>query len=77
VLLGFETDVLLPAEQSAVGDVTDSTPFALPHTPLIDLLALQDAVDPPFDPLHVHVQGPVPLTAEAVPTPHNPEDGAV
>jgi hypothetical protein len=31
------------------------------------LCALQDAVVPPFDPLHDHVHGPVPDTVLAVP----------
>lgn len=40
-------------------------------------LAEHDAVEPPFDPLHVHVHGPVPATADADPAEHNPLAGAL
>ena len=58
------TAVELPAEHNPVdGDVGVLTPLAVPHTPSIDLFALQDALVPPFTPLHVHVNGPEPDTA--------------
>ena len=36
-------------------------------SPLLMILAEQLAVEPPLDPVQLHVQGPLPLTAVAVP----------
>ncbi len=78
VLLEFVTEVELPAEHNPDdGDVGVLTPFAVPQTPSIVLFALQFAVVPPLIPAHVHVHGPVPPTADAVPTEHRFDDGAV
>ncbi len=52
-------------------------PFAEPHEPFTDRFALQFAVVPPLTPAHVHVHGPVPPTADAVPTEHRFDEGAV
>ena len=58
----------VPIEQRlVVGIDVLLVPFEIPQTPLIIKLALQLADDPPFDPLQVQAQGPVPVTAEAVP----------
>lgn len=63
------TAVALPAEQRPDdGDVGVLTPFAVPHTPLMDLFALHDALAPPLTPLHVHAHGPAPDTAVGDPT---------
>ena len=46
-------------------------PFAVPHVPLVIVIAAafaeQLAVDPPFLPSHVQFHGPVPVTLDAVP----------
>lgn len=77
VLLEFVTDVGFPAEQRlATGLVAVLTPFAVPHTPLMERLAAQLAVIPPLVPAHVQFHGPVPLTAEAEPAEQSPDDGA-
>lgn len=70
------TAVELPAEHSPDdGDVSVLTPLAVPHTPSIDLFALQDALLPPLMPLHVHVNGPEPDTAVGDPTEHKFVEG--
>ena len=56
-------------------DVTP-TPLADPHEPSVALFALQFAVVPPLTPAHVHVNGPVPATADGEPTLHKFDDGA-
>jgi hypothetical protein len=40
-------------------------------------VAEHEAVVPPFDPVHVQFQGPVPVTAVALPVEQNPAVGAV
>jgi hypothetical protein len=40
------------------------------------MLAEQDAVVPPFAPVHNHVHGPVPVTVDAVPAEHRFVAGA-
>jgi hypothetical protein len=70
----------VPALQSpVVGLVSNIPPFEVPHEAATAavLLELQDAFVPPPAPLQVHVQGPVPLTAVAVPVLQNPVVGAV
>jgi hypothetical protein len=42
-----------------------------------DLLAVQDAVDPPLNPAQVQFHEPEPVTAEAVPALQRLEDGAL
>jgi hypothetical protein len=72
----------IPAEQKlVVGADTNDPPFEVPHTPTIGvgaivLLALHEAVAPPFVPLHVHDHGPVPESTEALPAEQRLEDGA-
>src|SRR5262249_31712452 len=62
-----------------VGADEKALPFADPHAPLTDkdFCAKQLAVAPPFRPAQVHVQGPVPATAEAVPAEQSLVAGAV
>ncbi len=72
------TAVALPAEHRPDdGDVVVLTPLAVPHTPLMDLLAVQDALAPPLTPLHVHTHGPAPDTAVGDPTEQRLVEGAV
>lgn len=66
----------LPEEHKAVGVFTSPTPFAVPHTPSIFLMAEQFAVEPPFDPAHVHEYGPEPDTLDGAPNAHRLVDGA-
>ena len=74
--LELVTVVALPAEHKPVdGDVSALTPFAVPHTPSIDMFALQDALLPPLIPLQVHVNGPEPDTAVGDPTEQRLVDG--
>lgn len=64
----------LPAAHSPIdGWTVEYVPSATPHTPLtgvVQRLALQCAVVPPFVPAQLHVHGPEPATAEAVPVLH-------
>jgi len=58
----------LPALQRlAVGAVLATTPFALPHAPLISSRAEQLAVVPPPEPAQLHDHGPLPVTVDPVP----------
>ena len=58
----------VPAVQRfAVGAVLTDAPFALPHAPFVSSKAEQLAVVPPLEPAQVQLQGPLPLTLEAVP----------
>ncbi len=50
--------------------------FADPHTAFWRSGAEHDAFVPPFAPAQVHVNGPDPETADAVPGEHRPVDGA-
>ena len=67
------TTEAVPVEQRlVVGMLLTVVPLALPQTPLIAtgvdaVFAEQDAVVPCFLPVQLHVHGPVPVTAEAVP----------
>jgi hypothetical protein len=66
------TGVAVPALQRPVaGAVLNVPPLAVPQTPLTGigaaLLAEQLAAAPPFSPVQLHVHGPLPLTAVAVP----------
>lgn len=67
-----ETDEGLPQRQrlvAPVGSVRVGMPADSPHCgDLVD--ALQDILVPPFVPLQVHSQGPVPETDEEFPTAH-------
>jgi hypothetical protein len=59
----------------AVGLVERVAPFEEPQAPLTGVeattfLAVQAAVVPPFAPAQLHVQGPAPATADAVPVAH-------
>ena len=77
-----DTDEAEPTEQRlVVGADATVVPLAVPHEPLttvvVDLLAEQLAVVPPFEPAHVHDHGPVPLTDEAEPTEQRLVVGAV
>jgi hypothetical protein len=72
--------VAVPAVQRlVVGVVETVAPFALPQAPLTAavLLAEQLAVVPPFDPVHDHDQGPLPVIAVAVPVEQKLPLGAV
>ena len=65
------TELAVPALQRlVVGAVVKVPPLDEPHWPLTGVLAIlaeQLAVEPPFDPWQLQVQGPVPLTELAVP----------
>lgn len=68
------------AHKFVVGVILTPTPFALPQTPLTEVLVLlaeHDAVVPPLEPVHDHVHGPVPDTAVAVPAEQRFVVGAV
>jgi hypothetical protein len=63
--------LLLSPQRAEVGDEDAVDPFDRPHTPLTPLrAAVHCAAVPPFDPAQVHVQGPLPLTAGVLPSPH-------
>jgi hypothetical protein len=66
-----ETDDAVPAVQRlVVGALATSVLFALPQAPLTAVcvkLAEHDALVPPFEPAQDQLQGPLPLTVEAVP----------
>ncbi len=76
-----ETAEAVPAPHSpAAGALEVAVPFAAPQAPSTFPAASgaeQLAVAPPLLPVHVHVQGPEPETAEAVPAPHSPVAGAL
>jgi hypothetical protein len=58
----------LPALQRFdVGALSKSSPFAEPHAPFTSRFAEQPALEPPFNPAHVHFQCPFPVTVEALP----------
>jgi hypothetical protein len=65
------------AEQPAVGALLVGTPFADPHWPFTGGFCASGAehcaVVPPPVPMQLQVQGPVPLTVDAVPALHIPE----
>ncbi len=62
------TDEAVPAEQRpVVGALVSVWPFAVPQAPFTSRLAEQLASVPPLLPLQLHVQGPEPLIAVAVP----------
>jgi len=71
-----ETAEGFPAEQSVVTGAVARGGFvgvmppsmAVPHWPVIESGALQDAPAPPYDPGQVQVHGPVPLTVGVPPT---------
>ncbi len=72
-----ETVVAVPElHKFVVGLVVTPTPSAEPQEPLVFFIALHEAVVPPFVPTQVQFHGPVPVTAEAVPTEHSPVVGA-
>jgi hypothetical protein len=65
-----------------VGAVLTATPFAGPHTPFTGcaeatFVAEQVAVVPPLLPAQLQFQGPLPLTADAVPALQRLAVGAV
>jgi hypothetical protein len=60
-----------------VGAEVNVPPLLVPQAPFISREAEQLAVLPPFEPAHVQIQCPVPLTAEAVPTLQRFDVGAV
>jgi hypothetical protein len=67
---GFEPKTVeaTPTEQRLLfGIDIPFDPLAEPQTPFTKRQARQVAVVPPFDPLHVHVQGPVPEYGIVVP----------
>ena len=68
--LPVTADAVPALQRFVVGAVLVAAPFALPHTPFTGCAAScaeQVAVVPPLLPAHVHVQGPLPVTADAVP----------
>lgn len=71
------TPVSDPAEHKPeVGAVAENVPWAVPHAPLTDRLAEQDALVPPLIPLQFQLNGPAPETVVAVPVLQRPEVGA-
>ena len=64
-----ETIVGLPTLQRfELGALEKFPPLEDPQTPLVILLAVHvDELEPPFAPVHVHVQGPDPEMAVGVP----------
>jgi hypothetical protein len=63
-----------------VGSLLKLTALEVPQVPFTAAgvrLAEQLAVVPPFEPTQLHVQGPVPLSVEAVPVVQRPEVGAL
>jgi hypothetical protein len=71
--------VAVPVVQRlVVGAVVRDTPLAVPQVPVtgtVETVALQDAVVPPFAPVHDQVHGPVPATVVAVPAVQRPVVG--
>jgi hypothetical protein len=65
--LPVTVDAVPALQRFAAGAPLTATPLAGPQEPLISRKAEQEAVDPPFDPAQLHVHGPLPVTAEAVP----------
>ena len=69
-LKGFEPQVAatVPAAQRfVVGMENAGTPLAEPQAPSTFTGAKHETVAPPLEPAHCHVQGPEPITLEAVP----------
>ena len=66
-----------PLSDAEVPDVqAPAVPEQAPLTTATSNGAEHDAVLPPPEPAQVHVQGPEPETADAVPAEHNPLEGA-
>ena len=63
------TPLGVPASQKfAAGSTALFVPLDVPHSPFTSLFALHSGLSaPPFIPLHVHVQGPLPLTRPPTP----------
>jgi hypothetical protein len=60
-------DAVPALQRFAVGALLTVPPFALPQAPAVSSRAEQPAVVPPPEPAQVQVQGPLPLTLDAVP----------
>jgi hypothetical protein len=59
------------------GCVTKLFPFDDPQVPITSSLAVQFAVEPPFNPAQIQFHGPVPVSTEVVPALQRFDVGAV
>jgi hypothetical protein len=60
-------DAVPAVQRFVVGAVLTVDPFALPHAPFVSSRAVQLTVAPRPEPAQVQLQGPLPLTFDAVP----------
>jgi hypothetical protein len=75
--LPLTADAVPALHRFAVGAVLTVPLFALPQAPFVSSKAEHLAVVPPLLPTQVQLQGPLPLTADAVPALQRLADGAV